>query len=143
MTPNPVPSIPSREAVERVERLFCDNVLRYEDYAILELENTNLRAEVERLTDANEMMDIKLQAALFHLLKAWQPIETAPKDGRYIIIAEIGVVPDIAAWHKELPGRIDSSGNTFLSRPEGWFNVSRSRLHPAYWLPLPEIKVSP
>jgi hypothetical protein len=67
----------------------------------------------------------------------WQPISTAPRDGTYILIAEVGVLPDIAAWCRELPERIDSHGTKWLARPEGWFDVSRSRLHPTHWMPLP------
>ncbi len=71
-------------------------------------------------------------------VQAWQPIETAPKDGKYILIAEVGMVPDIASWCRQLPERTDRYGNKFLARPEGWFDVSRSRLHPSHWMPLPD-----
>lgn len=64
----------------------------------------------------------------------WQPIETAPKDGHYVIITDGKVLVDVALWMHEQPAR-----GAYLARPAGWFNVTRSRMHePTHWMPLPE-----
>ena len=71
----------------------------------------------------------------------WQPIETAPRGGcAYLLVAEPGLVPDIARWEPEKPART-VNGNLWLARPAGWFsvNLSRSRLHPTHWMELPDV----
>jgi hypothetical protein len=65
----------------------------------------------------------------------WRGMESAPKDGKYIIITQGSMLPDIAVWHSERPARGDR-----LAIPEGWFAAAgRSRvMFPTHWMPLPE-----
>ena len=68
----------------------------------------------------------------------WQPIETAPKDGTYVILADGTLLPDVARWQNEIPERT-IYGNLHLAVPEGWFRVSRSRIRdPKWWCSLPD-----
>lgn len=69
--------------------------------------------------------------------QGWQPIETAPKD-RYIIISDAVCLPDVAIWCPLRPAYTDKFGTQWAERPEGWFNVSRSRIAPTMWMPLPD-----
>ena len=57
----------------------------------------------------------------------WQPIETAPKDGACILVAEYGDVK-VAEWFRTLScwlGPYDGNGD-----PEV--------MYPTHWMPLPE-----
>ena len=83
----------------------------------LKTENASLKAELAELKSAQE----------------WQPIETAPKEGK----AWYWIVPKTA---EEAP--MDTSGNPIVARFEphmeilwwgSWSMVSK----PLYWLPLP------
>ena len=71
----------------------------------------------------------------------WQPIEDAPRTGKYIIVGDGVCLPDIVVWHSCRPERV-INGNIHLSVPEGWFTVnqSRSRLcgKATMWTPIPE-----
>lgn len=68
----------------------------------------------------------------------WQPIETAPKDGRYVIISDGITLCDIGMWRNSEPERVSRGVIIKHAMPEGWFNVGRCRvLHPAHWMPLP------
>lgn len=67
----------------------------------------------------------------------WRDIETAPKDGTYIIVAQEHILPDVVLWLPEQKERV-VGGNRVIGRPAGWFNVSRSRIKaPTHWQPLP------
>lgn len=60
----------------------------------------------------------------------WQPIETAPKDGTIILVADKGVyVARIAQWDK---GMLRSGG--------GWLDAWNSdNVEPTHWMPLPDV----
>lgn len=69
---------------------------------------------------------------------AWQPIETAPKDGTPVWGFDNGVMA-VMAWAEEM--RWDDH-STF--RPDGWELVTvvwpdeSSNANPTHWMPLPE-----
>lgn len=67
----------------------------------------------------------------------WHPIAEAPKD-RYIVITDGVCLADVARWLNERPEQV-LHGNRILARPEGWFNISRSRIDsPTYFYELPD-----
>lgn len=74
-------------------------------------------------------------------MSKWQSIETAPKDGTDILLAEIshdrGQISygeiDIGAWQKE-PMSMDEEGNSYWY----WFTNFGRVQEPTHWMPLPE-----
>ena len=59
----------------------------------------------------------------------WQPIETAPKDGRWLIVfAEGATVPEVAKWGK-------------IKGETGWCDPDIDEFQPVWnvthWMPLP------
>ncbi len=65
----------------------------------------------------------------------WRSMESAPKDGKYILIRHGDWVPDIAGWRDERSARPG-----VMAVPPGWFTVAgpRSRiLEPTHWMPMP------
>lgn len=74
----------------------------------------------------------------------WKPIESAPKDGTAVLISDGICLPDVATWEKARPERVDSGGTRWLARPEGWFNIQRSRiLTPTIWMHIPALPEPP
>ena len=60
----------------------------------------------------------------------WQPIETAPRDGTYILASPYWIGnprADVVNWHK-------------AQRSEGWLNIREGYIpgKPTHWLPIPE-----
>lgn len=71
----------------------------------------------------------------------WQPIETAPKDGRDVILALVNTrghseSPALAYWNDE-----DRSTDHYQS---GWYESTfsdctyRVKFTPTHWMPIPE-----
>jgi hypothetical protein len=67
----------------------------------------------------------------------WQPIETAPKDGQYVIVyspnnpTDYGIESvQVAHWCMYGSGWIVGA---FDYEDSGWF-----RTHPTHWMPLPD-----
>lgn len=58
--------------------------------------------------------------------QAWQPIETAPKDGTEILLF-VDPKPQVGAWHPKAKDWIDQSWEYFFQGPG-----------PTHWMPLPE-----
>lgn len=56
----------------------------------------------------------------------WQPIETAPKDGREIILFDPDYFP-----RSGFEGRYSAPG-------ANWFSSFGSPVEPTHWMPLPE-----
>lgn len=62
----------------------------------------------------------------------WQPIETAPKDGTWVMLGRAGRMPEVGSWE---------NGSPWL---DGWFcGGERSDSYgpdfdPTHWMPLPE-----
>lgn len=70
----------------------------------------------------------------------WQPIETAPKDGRDILVMipeDSALVPDIAYWDSD---KYASNPRPLWSMRKKWlWGVRWCREHqPTHWQPLPE-----
>lgn len=63
----------------------------------------------------------------------WQPIETAPKDGRAVVVyAEYGMSG------KKRRAPITFASVARFSRGWGWLSVPTDiQLHPTHWMPLP------
>lgn len=65
----------------------------------------------------------------------WQPIETAPRDGAFVLLL-INRLVVYGCWREEIPeARFDKTG---------WYGCFRGRVHdccldePTHWRPLPE-----
>jgi hypothetical protein len=76
-------------------------------------------------------------------VNGWQPIETAPKDGRFVLLhvpqgLESGVVTVGAYWKAD--GRADN-GRFLKGNWDGWLgmdvDVRSSWCEPTHWQPLP------
>ncbi len=74
-------------------------------------------------------------------MSKWQPIETAPKDGTIILLAETNFQNetswdrysniDIGAWEEKLPGAPPDE-------TEFWWASNYGRVeNPTHWMPLP------
>ncbi len=66
----------------------------------------------------------------------WQPIETAPKDGRYVLLCFI----DGCSRDPECPNM--AVGRYYEDAPDYWLTAiwasSASHEMPTHWMPLPE-----
>ena len=70
-------------------------------------------------------------------MSEWQPIESAPKDGRPIIVTN-GVDIDKAEWAQWHPD-MDGGWRTHLSHDSDYDNFMENVNH---WMPLPDLPVS-
>lgn len=62
----------------------------------------------------------------------WQPIETAPKDGSWILVSYMWLgEPKIwmAAWNEDIHSWLDRPGYCYPKHMQSWLK---------YWHPLPE-----
>jgi hypothetical protein len=73
----------------------------------------------------------------------WQPIETAPKDGRFVLLhvpkgLESGVITVGAYWKSDARGE---TGRFLKGHWDGWLgmdaDIVSSWCHPTHWMPLP------
>ena len=95
------------------------NRMGEKDLADIEREKSKAAVKVERIKSAAE----------------WQPIETAPKDGTFIILGYAGSHVSEGRWVS------DPSRNHW--RETGWFDTDADVLcdhpgRPTHWMPLPE-----
>lgn len=72
----------------------------------------------------------------------WQPIETAPKDGRYVIIGAANILPTIAKWRED-KGRVLIASDEPYWEPyddSHWdrFDIDDTWFEPTHWTDLPE-----
>lgn len=59
----------------------------------------------------------------------WQPIETAPKDGKWVLITEdSGTWMEVARWYDDC----------WCSYPQTMFGVMDGEAPASHWMPLPE-----
>ena len=77
-------------------------------------------------------------------MSEWQPIETAPKDGRFLLLhvpegLESGVITIGAYWKEE---ERSENGRFSKGHWDGWrgmdADIISSYCEPTYWQPLPE-----
>lgn len=69
----------------------------------------------------------------------WEPIETAPKDGTWILAVKGRYVPAVAKWDPE-------RGSFEFTEPDGFAEEEHYRAYveqtdpwePTHWMPLPE-----
>jgi hypothetical protein len=76
-----------------------------------------------------------------HKMTGWQPIETAPKDGRSILIyRRPWPAPVTAEWseHANYGGREDSrpGWQIWLCDEDHWYSIATDEA--THWMPLPE-----
>ena len=62
-------------------------------------------------------------------MNEWQPIETAPKDGRWVLV----FIPEAYNWHYG-----ERHCAKWVSRESGWSMPGIGGLSPTHWMPLPE-----
>lgn len=64
--------------------------------------------------------------------EAWQPIETAPKDGKRVLVFEPGSRGGVWVAHfLRYPGK-----------PDQWVNPGCHKINPSHWMPLPTAPTS-
>ncbi|MCW3675432.1 DUF551 domain-containing protein [Burkholderia cenocepacia] len=64
--------------------------------------------------------------------EAWQPIETAPKDGKRVLVFEPGSRGGVWVAHfLRYPGK-----------PDQWVNPGCHKINPTHWMPLPTAPTS-
>ncbi len=93
-----------------------------------------------RLALADEVRSAEaLRAALAEQAPQWQPIETAPKDGTYVLVVpptHSSVSCSVARFDND---RYSRKPRPFWNRSDGWGRVSVSRdTPPTHWMPLPK-----
>lgn len=70
----------------------------------------------------------------------WQPIETAPKDRRYVLLwngGEVGI-GSFQAWERDANGRVIGLEHTSLE--DAWIRAGEGfyvEPPPTHWMPLP------
>lgn len=66
----------------------------------------------------------------------WQPIETAPKDGRNILVSD-GRLVSIGGWLTDIDHGAEWEGQIGMA---GWwaFDLGPNNDRPTHWMPLPE-----
>lgn len=69
----------------------------------------------------------------------WRPIETAPKDGQFVLLwcgDSLGDIPRVGNWVEANSVFVDEG----YGPPEsGWWDLEgRRELKPLHWLPLPD-----
>jgi hypothetical protein len=75
-------------------------------------------------------------------LAEWQPIETAPKDGRFVLVADprLDQPVTIGAYYKA--DRDEQTGRFSAGSWDGWLSMDGDHLasisHPTHWMPLPD-----
>lgn len=72
------------------------------------------------------------QAATRAAVPAWQPIETAPRGGKRILVYEMAPGAHAIAHILNYPGR-----------PDSWVNPGCHKLRPTHWMPLPPAPKEP
>jgi hypothetical protein len=60
----------------------------------------------------------------------WQPIDTAPQDGTWVLAAIAGEAVYFVSWSAEYSGWFDEYG----IREDPW---DGNKIHPTHWQPLP------
>jgi hypothetical protein len=101
----------------------------------------------KRVVSANRMrecaddLDKALTAALRAEPGAWRPIESAPRDGGYVLaLAYPSARPAIVHWHEEIAGngRWCIDPETFMDDSQFNDYWESTRYEPTHWMPLPE-----
>lgn len=62
------------------------------------------------------------------MISKWQPIETAPRDGSYVLIHNALGNTHVAHWSRRFLGDHDI---------EGWCCERKKVARPTHWMPLP------
>lgn len=69
----------------------------------------------------------------------WQPIETAPKDGTYILACVAGYIPEVAHWQDDRKV-FDFLSASDMPNDQAWIDYldSGAKWVPTHWMPLPD-----
>jgi hypothetical protein len=71
-------------------------------------------------------------------MSEWQPIETAPKDGRHILVypgTYNGVTASPARWERDDGVK---APRPYWLRLDAWSVIKSRCLTPTHWMPMPE-----
>jgi hypothetical protein len=71
-----------------------------------------------------------------HGQAGWQPIETAPKDGSTVLLAESGYT-DVGFWHDGSECHGSRGGAGWFSEDDRNNLLIARNIHPEHWMPLP------
>lgn len=66
----------------------------------------------------------------------WQPIETAPKDGRHVLLAVTNDPPNFPGYVSE--GYYEEDRDCWYQANTHWTDQFDGALYPSHWMPLPE-----
>lgn len=89
--------------------------------------------------DEYNSLDLKIVETRNYQSIDWQPMDTAPKDGRRILLRCLdGDFPDRAA-HKSVSIGSWRTIEVFLTFTDGWWDDQSYWLDPDGWLPLPPV----
>jgi len=102
----------------------------------------------ERLPGPSSTADAACEAKASTLVPGWQPIETAPKDGTSVLLAEQiqghGFVQTVGRWHAEFDSEYNADNDEIYYRgawTDGtvadWGMQEYAELQPTHWQPLP------
>ena len=82
----------------------------------------------------DEIAQLRADLASVRQAQAWQPIETAPKDGTYVLLWEAGeLMPGIFSY-------VDFGDAAPEGYHSGWYDNQTGRYeatHATHWMPLP------
>ena len=69
----------------------------------------------------------------------WQPIETAPKDGTYVLMVKKGLVPAVARWQHDRQ-IFDFIEEEDMPTGDAWQEYLAMCIEwtPTHWMPLPD-----
>jgi hypothetical protein len=70
------------------------------------------------------------------VMSEWQAIETAPKDGTWVLVVIAGYVPSVAHWDADHADWL--TGLPEDVSDEMWQEFIEPEYKPTHWMPLPE-----
>ena len=122
----PAPSVDG-EVVEIVRNLHKEAVLCWKDTPPTSLSDSKWSGRIEALEEVLMLLESHKPQAVERVTE-WQPIETAPRDGVYIITAGKSVPPHVGYYVCEA-----------FAAEDGFFtDQGKMKNQPTHWMPLPK-----